>query len=83
LEIILGLIALLSLVSAGRIIIGPSLWDRLLGFNLLASKLMVIIILLAVLRDESFLLDMVLVYGLLGFVGVIFIAWFVQQKGRY
>ena len=59
-EIILGLIALLSVVSAGRIVIGPSMWDRLLGFNLLASKLMMMIILLAAIRGESYLLDMVL-----------------------
>ncbi len=76
-------LALLSLLSAIRILIGPSLWDRLLGLNLVTSKLIMIIILIAADKNQSFLLDLALVYALLSFMGIIFISIYVQRKGRY
>lgn len=72
-----------SLLSAFRVLIGPTLWDRLLGLNLVTSKLIIIIILMACLREESFLLDMALVYALLSFIGIIFISIYIQRKGRF
>lgn len=72
-----------SFLSAFRVLIGPTLWDRLLGLNLVTSKLIIIIILIASLRLESFLLDMALVYALLSFIGIIFISIYIQRKGRF
>lgn len=72
-----------SFLSAYRVLIGPTLWDRLLGLNLVTSKLIIIIILMASLRMESFLLDMALVYALLSFIGIIFISIYIQRKGRF
>jgi multicomponent Na+:H+ antiporter subunit F len=76
-------LTIFSLLSALRVLIGPTLWDRLLGLNLVTSKLIVIIILIAFIRNESFLLDMALVYALLSFIGIIFISIYIQRKGRF
>lgn len=79
--IILFLITV-SLFTAVKVISGPSIWDRLLGFNLFSSKIIMIIILIALLSNQSYLLDIALVYALLGFVGIVFIAGFIQKKGK-
>ncbi len=79
----IAILIVLSGLSAIRILRGPSLWDRLLGLNLVTSKFVMLMILLATIRHQSFLLDTALIYALLSFMGIIFIAIYVQRKGRY
>ncbi|MDH8677754.1 monovalent cation/H+ antiporter complex subunit F [Fusibacter bizertensis] len=81
--LIIAILVILTVISAIRILIGPSLWDRLLGLNLVTSKLMMLIILVALVRKQTFILDLALVYALLSFMGIIFIALFIQRKGRF
>lgn len=81
--IIFVLIVILMLLSALRILIGPTLWDRLLGLNLVTSKLIMLIILVASVTQQTFILDLALGFALLGFMGVIFISLYVQRKGRF
>lgn len=80
--IIILLIIFLSF-SLLRIVLGPSLWDRLLGLNMVASKLLALIVLYASFKNYSMYLDLAIVYALLGFVGIIFLSIYVQRKGRY
>ena len=80
-HIILLVLTLLTVLSAIRILIGPTFWDRLLGLNLVTTKLIMLIVLIASLRKVSYLLDIALVYALLGFIGVIFLSITVQRKG--
>jgi multicomponent Na+:H+ antiporter subunit F len=76
---ILGLCMLLMVFMVWR---GPTIWDRLLGLNLISSKLILCIILFAVLSDLPYLIDIAIVYALIGFIGVVFIALFIRQRGR-
>lgn len=82
-NILLGTLVVLSILSAIRAMIGPSLWDRLLGLNLVTSKLIMLIILVAFVQNQTFYLDLALIYALLSFMGVIFFAIYVQRKGRF
>lgn len=82
-SILMGILVLLSLLSAIRVILGPSLWDRLLGLNLVTSKLLMLIILIAFVKNQTFILDLALVYALLSFMGIIFFSIYVQRKGRF
>ena len=76
LAIMLGL-----LVPYGiRVIVGPSVWDRLLGMNLIASKIIVIIVLFSSISEAAFLLDFAIIYALSGFIGTIFIAMFISER---
>ncbi len=75
-------LALLLTLTMLRIFIGPTVWDRLLAFNLTASKIVIAIVLFALAMDKPYLLDVALVYSLLGFVATVFIARFVEQKGN-
>ena len=80
LYIILGIMMGLTLVYLLRVIIGPSVWDRLLGLNLISSKIIVIIILFSSIHDSTFLLDFAILYSLFGFIGAIFIALFLSKR---
>ena len=82
-NILLGTLVVLSILSVIRAMIGPSLWDRLLGLNLVTSKLIMLIILVAFVQNQTFYLDLALIYALLSFMGVIFFAIYVQRKGRF
>jgi len=59
---------------------GPTIWDRLLALNLIATKIIVIIVVFASLQDEAFLLDFALLYSLSSFIGTIFIALFLSKQ---
>ncbi|OJV65921.1 MAG: pH regulation protein F [Clostridiales bacterium 38-18] len=80
---VVTILVILTILSALRILIGPSLWDRMLGLNLVTSKLIMLIIVIAFLQNQTFFLDLALVYALLSFVGIIFIALYIQRKGRF
>lgn len=80
-QIILVTLAFLAVISSIRIVLGPCVWDRLLAFNLISSKIIMFITLFALLTGKSYLLDIAIVYSLLGFMGIIMIAKIVQ-KGK-
>jgi len=61
---------------------GPSNWDRLLGVNLITTKILIIIITLASVYETTYLLDFAIIYALFGFIGVIFTALFLLQKTK-
>lgn len=65
-----------------RILKGPTKWDRLLGLNLLSAKFIILIITLAFLEKSYFLLDIAMVYGLLGFISIIFFSTFLGKGGK-
>ena len=65
-----------------RVITGPTIWDRLHSFSLISTKVLLLIILCASLFDEAFLLDVAIVYALVGFIGVIFTALFIMERSK-
>lgn len=80
--IIMYLLFLLSLFSLLRVLIGSSIWDKILAFNLFSSKFILIILIYALVTDLSYLIDVAMVYALLGFVSIVFITRFIQRKGK-
>ncbi|MCL2378897.1 MAG: monovalent cation/H+ antiporter complex subunit F [Defluviitaleaceae bacterium] len=78
--IILGIMLGLLTPYLIRVIIGPSVWDRLLGMNLILSKTILIIILYASIFETTFLLDFAIIYALSGFIGTIFLALFLSRR---
>jgi multicomponent Na+:H+ antiporter subunit F len=79
--ILFGL-TLLTIGGIIRVIIGPTIWDRLLGLNLISSKIIMSIIVFALIIQRTFLLDIAIVYALLGFIGSVLIARFIERKGQ-
>ena len=63
-----------------RAIKGPSIWDRLLGLSLISTKVILIIVFFASYNQIAYLLDLAIVYALLGFISIIFTALFLLQR---
>ncbi len=82
LSIMLSGFALLLAGTMVRVFIGPTVWDRLLAFNLVASKIVIAIVLFALLMEKPYLLDVAIVYSLIGFVATVLIARFVERKDK-
>ncbi|MBN2851878.1 MAG: pH regulation protein F [Clostridia bacterium] len=81
-EVASYLITVLIAITAIRIIIGPTVWDRLLGFNIVLSKILMLIVLFSMIFDKTYLLDIAITYALIGFVSTLFIARFLKDRGR-
>ena len=64
------------------VIRGPSVWDRLLGMNLLSIKIVMIIAVFASLNNTAYILDFAIIYALFGFIGVIFVALFLLERTK-
>lgn len=63
-----------------RIIKGPTVFDRLVGVNIIGTKTIVILVLLGVLFERlDMFVDLAIAYGLLNFIASIAIAKFFQH----
>lgn len=71
-----------SLYHILKIILGPSIWDRLLGFNLFSLHIVLIILIYSVQTRLYYLIDIALVYVLLGFISTIFIVRYIKRGGN-
>ncbi len=67
--------------SLVRVVIGPTIWDRLLGLGLTASKVTLAVILTALMLGESYILDLALLFSILGFLVTVLLARFVERRG--
>ncbi len=82
LQVVISALVLASVISAIRVIIGPSLWDRLLGLSLVCSKIIIIIIMYSLIEGQSFYLDIALIIAMLGFVGTTTISTFLKKNKK-
>lgn len=66
--IILAVFLMLSLVRA---IIGPRVADRIVAINMMGTQTLAIIAILAVMKQEGYLVDICLIYAMTSFLAVI------------
>ena len=76
-----GLIALSAVGSLVRVLVGPTIWDRLLGISLTASKVTLAVILASFTFEAGYILDLALLFSLLGFLITLLLARFVERRG--
>ena len=69
-EIVATIVALSSAVTGFYLIRGENRWNRLLGLNIIAGKVAILIVLLASFSGNDFYLDIAIIYTLLSFIGV-------------
>jgi len=67
-------------IYIARIIEGPSIWNRLLGVNLIMTKIILLIIVFASVHDTGYFLDFAIIYAICGFIGTIFLANFMSDR---
>ena len=66
-----------------RSIIGPRVADRIICINMIGTKIIIFICVLAGVLNESFLIDVALVYALINFISIVVLTYaygHTQQK---
>ena len=70
-HIVLIVLALMMILCLFRAIIGPRMADRLIAINMMGTMVMTIICIMAVILNESSLVDICLIYALISFLAVV------------
>lgn len=75
-------VGVLIAVNIHRVLIGPTIHDRLIGVNVVGVNAVLLLVLLGVLfgRLDMFI-DLALVYALLSFVGLLAVAKYLERSG--
>lgn len=73
--IILSITVILSSIRAIR---GPRSSDRLVAINVICTKTVVIISIISFILKETYFIDVVLVYALIGFIATVVISRFLE-----
>ena len=68
---VLSVLAVMQIFCLIRAVIGPRIADRLVAVNMITTMVIVMIGVLAVLKDESYLVDICLIYALISFLAVV------------
>ncbi|ELY86287.1 cation:proton antiporter [Natrinema altunense] len=76
-----ALFVVLAIAMFYRAVVGPTTQDRLLAVNVLGTNTVVILALLAAGLDQSWFLDVALIYALLNFLMSIAISKFTVERG--
>lgn len=69
----LSCLALITFAYLFRTMIGPTFFDRILGVNNISTLITVMIAILAVVQQEQYLVDVALIYSMLGFVTTVIV----------
>lgn len=77
-SVALAVTALLCLI---RVIKGPTKGDRIIAINVIGTKTIVMIAIIAFVLRETYFLDVVLVYALINFLSSLFIAREFAENG--
>lgn len=73
------LLAFTIIICFIRAIKGPKPADRLIAINVIGTKTVVLISIIAFIMRETFFLDVVLVYALISFVATVIISKYVES----
>ena len=65
------ILAILILLVMIRTILGPKIADRIMSINMIGTLVMTMIAVISYLNDESYLLDICLIYAAISFIAVI------------
>ena len=77
----LTLLIISTFGSLIRTFIGPTVWDRLMGISLGASKITLAVVVTAVSIPENYLLDLAMLLSVLGFLVTVLLARYIERRG--
>lgn len=83
-SILLGVVVVfivLSIVITYRILVGPTMQDRVIAINAVGSNIVVMIAILSAATNSPTMLDIAIVYALLNFLVSIAISKFTVERG--
>jgi multicomponent Na+:H+ antiporter subunit F len=74
-------IMVLIFISMFRVIKGPTIADRVVALNVIATKITIAIVVVSILTNQQTYIDVALVYALIGFIASIAIVRYLE-KGK-
>ena len=74
--VLVGIIILVLLTFVGlyRAVVGPTAEERIVAINMIATKVTIIITMIALITAQKYFVDVAIVYALLGFITTIGLA---------
>ena len=78
----LFMLILAILVSFIRLIMGPTIWDRLLMVNLISAKVVMFMAVYAIWEDSILIMDIAIAYGIVGFLTITLLSKYIMTGGR-
>ena len=70
-QAVLVILALLTLLCLVRAILGPRIADRIVSINMISTMTIAMIGILAIRQNQGYLMDVALMYALIGFLAVV------------
>ena len=77
-----GLMTVLGIsliITMARLILGPSIADRAMAFDMVMIHVVGLIAIYAVIVDQTILLDAVIIVAVLGFLGTVAVARYIEE----
>lgn len=81
-EVLLGLLSLSLVLCFVRLYRGPDVPDRTVAFDLISTHTVGLFALFAIRNDSSFLLDGAMVTAMMGFLGTLMLARYLEQDSE-
>ncbi|MFP4330732.1 MAG: monovalent cation/H+ antiporter complex subunit F [Alkalispirochaetaceae bacterium] len=69
-----------TVIAMVRVVIGPTLVDRMIGLNTVAALVLALLVLVAVEEGLTLYLDVALVYDIFGFIGLLAITRYFTDR---
>ena len=79
LDAALGLVAVLTLLVGYRIVRGPTTPDRVVALDVIATNVVAIAVLYAMISGAAFFMDVGIVLAIIGFISTITVARYVTE----
>ena len=70
-QAVLIVLAVLTLLCLVRSVIGPRIADRIVSINMISTLTIAMIGILAIRQNQGYLMDVALIYALIGFLAVV------------
>ncbi|NJE09443.1 monovalent cation/H+ antiporter complex subunit F [Thermococcus sp. MAR1] len=72
-----------AMLIAYRVVRGPTLPDRIVGLNTITTKVVVIIAVVSVMREEYYLIDLAIVLLMVNAVGGLILAKYMERRASH
>ncbi|TVP94600.1 MAG: pH regulation protein F [Acholeplasmatales bacterium] len=63
-------------------IIGPTIWDRILMINLISAKVLMFMAVFAIWERSNLILDITIAYSIVGFLTITLLSKYIMTGGR-
>lgn len=77
-----GMLMLAVILGFLRLLLGPSLPDRVVAFDLMTSLVVGIMLVYTIYTGEEVVLDVAIVLALISFLGTVAFARYLERRGR-